>query len=89
MRTLNLQIPEPLTEQVAAAIAGLGDPCPRHGDKCHKILVALDSCQIELLRLIELTGHGQITIEVAEGRPTGKDPQGKATRLLHLADQAA
>jgi hypothetical protein len=70
MRTLNLQIPETHLNQVADAIAGLGDPCPRHGDKCHKALVTLDACQLELLRLIELTGHGQITVTVTEGRPT-------------------
>lgn len=68
MRQIQIPVPEEHLDQVAQALVGLSEQCPRH-DRCSKLLVVLDTCQWQLLQLIEMTGHGRVEIDVAEGRP--------------------
>ena len=68
MRLIQIPVPEDHLDQVAQALVGLSEECPRHG-KRKKLLVVVDECQWQLLSLIELTGHGRVEIDVADGRP--------------------
>jgi hypothetical protein len=70
MKHLNIPIPEDRIDELARAMSGITEPCPRHGDKCQKMLVVIDTCQFQLLKLLELIMHGETNIEIAEGRPT-------------------
>lgn len=68
MRLIQIPVPEEHLDQVAQALAGIDDECPRHGKKA-RFLVVVDECQWQLLKLIELIEHGHVEIDVAEGRP--------------------